>query len=191
MLLPEAILQDIASLPPRSVVVVSGFGGAGKSTVAAHLGQALGLPVVGVDEFIIDRTLSDYHRWELMDFARLEREVIVPFLLGRLVRYKVFDWKANTPRTERELPAADRLLIEGVGLFRPALLRHFALKIWVDCPLEEAIGRGKRRDRDVYHHPHDETWDGIWKRNDQECFDAFQPLATADRILPNPERPTE
>ncbi len=185
MEIPAAILGDIASLPARSVVAISGYGGAGKSTAASAIGEILDIPLVGVDAFIIDRTRADYRLWECMDFARLEREVIVPFLDGQPVRYHVFDWETNTACGVRELPAAERLLVEGVGLFRPELLRHFSRKIWVHCSLEVAGARGKKRDREVYHNPQDEAWDGVWKRNDEECFRAFRPLAVADHILNN------
>ncbi|TSC61399.1 MAG: hypothetical protein Athens041674_789 [Parcubacteria group bacterium Athens0416_74] len=85
----------------------------------------------------------------------------------------------------REVPSTNTLIIEGVGLFRPELMKYFAYTIWVDCPLEEAVARGKKRDKDEHHNPQDELWDGIWKKNDIEYFDTYKPNEIADVIISN------
>jgi len=125
-----------------------------------------------------------------MDFPRLEREVLAPFHEGQSVRYGHFNWLKNMIGETRDLPATKRLIVEGVGLFRPTLLKYFSLMIWVDCPLEESIRRGKKRDREEYQNPQDEAWDGIWKRNDEECFQQFKPKQTAHFIVDNFKTPT-
>ena len=185
MNIPEQLLQRIALLPAPAIIGVSGFGGAGKSSVASLLGGRIDAPVVGVDSFFKDRTISHYTHWEIVDFQRLEREVLQSFIERKSVRYGHFDWGMNTIGASRDVPVTDRLIVEGVGLFRPALLGYFALMIWVDCPLPEAIKRGKKRDREEYNNPQDEAWDGIWKRNDEEYFHKFNPKSTAHFILDN------
>ena len=77
------------------------------------------------------------------------------------------------------------LIIEGVGLFRPNLLKYFTLKMWIDVPLDVASSRGKKRDRDEYHNPNDACWDGIWKDNDIEYFEKCKPKELADIIISN------
>ena len=183
--LPQQLLERIARLEPPNIIAVSGFGGAGKSSFASMLGSKIVAPVVGIDSFITDRTMSRYARWEIMDFDRLEREVLCPFTEGRLVRYGHFDWGRNAIGEYRELPPTERMIVEGVGLLRPNLLKYFSLSIWVDCPIHEAIKRGKRRDREEYKNPQDEAWDGIWKQNDEECYDAYRPKVTAHCIVSN------
>ena len=76
-------------------------------------------------------------------------------------------------------------MVEGVGLFRPVLTRYFSLMVWVECPLEEAIRRGKKRDREVYNQPPDEAWDGVWRRNDEEYARSCQPAKIADAVYDN------
>ena len=186
--IPEELTATIAGLPPPAVIAVSGFGGAGKSGFARVLGQRTGVPVVGIDSFIIDRTLSRYTRWEIMDFDRLEREVLRPFNEGKPVRYGHFDWRQNAVGEERELPATGQLIVEGVGLFRPGLRRYFSLLVWVDCPAHEATARGKKRDREEYNSPQDEAWEGIWKENDEECYREYRPEEIADFIIDNSSR---
>ena len=178
-----ALLEKIARLRQPVVVGVSGYGGAGKSTFAAKLGQMMGAPVIGLDSFIISRTPSEYAHWEIIDFARLKREVLEPFTAGQRVRYGHFDWIQNQINGLRELPPTGGLIVEGVGLFRPALLKYFALLIWLACPIEEAIRRGKRRDREEYNNPQEESWDGIWKRNDEQCYRDYQPEKIADFVI--------
>lgn len=186
--IPDDLTAAIARLPSRAIVAVSGFGGAGKSGLASALARRIDAPVVGIDSFIRDRNLTRYTRWELMDFGRLEREVLRPFSEGRAVSYGHFDWQKNAVGEHRGLHPGGPLIVEGVGLFRPELRRYFSLLVWVDCPLPEAIARGKKRDRDEYGNPQDDSWDGIWKENDELCYREYQPGQIADFIIDNSAR---
>ena len=182
---PEPLLGKISQLEPPAVIAVSGFGGAGKSSFASALGSRISAPVVGLDAFILDNTLTRYTHWNFMDFGRLEREVLLPFTEKRPVCYGRFDWAKNLVGESHELPVSEAMIVEGVGLFRPGLRKYFSILIWVDCPLHEAIRRGKQRDREEYHHPQDEAWDGIWKENDQQCFAAYRPKEVAHFVVNN------
>lgn len=186
MKLDKEIVEKIISLKTPMIVAVSGFGGSGKSTFAQLLGSDIDAPVIGLDSFIKDRMLADYSLWNLMDFDRLEREVLMPFSEGKSpVAHGHFDWEKNAIGEIREVSHDGRIIVEGVGLFRPHLSMYFEYKIWVDCPLEEAIARGKKRDREEYHNPQDEAWEGIWKKNDLEYLNAFNPKDAADVIIDN------
>lgn len=119
-----------------------------------------------------------------MDFNRFEKEVCTPFRAGQNpIEYGLFDWNENRVTKREYVHHAGRLIVEGVGLFRPELLHYFAYKIWIDCPIELAIARGKKRDREEYHNPQDEKWDGIWKKNDLECYQAYTPEKIADEVI--------
>jgi hypothetical protein len=54
-----------------------------------------------------------------------------------------------------------------------------------DGVLEEAISRGKKRDREEYQNPNDECWDGTWKKNDLEYYAVFEPDKKADIVISN------
>lgn len=180
------MLVKIAALPDRKLIGVSGFGGSGKSTFADELGHLLGAPVVGVDSFQKNRADDEYSLWDIMDFSRLEREVLAPFAAGATtIRYGQFDWATNGISEVRELTDVHTLIVEGVGLFRPELMKYFSFTIWVDCPVEEAIARGKKRDRKVHQNPQDELWDGVWRKNDAEYYEAYRPDKAADLIVKN------
>ncbi len=121
-----------------------------------------------------------------MDFERLEKEILVPFSKGENpVSYGHWDHGANDIVKSVEAPHSGLLIIEGVGLFRPELLKYLDYKIWIDCPQDVANARGKKRDREVHKNPQDEKWDGPWKRNDEEYFNTYKPKDVADLIVSN------
>mgnify|MGYP003402706914 FL=1 len=186
MKIDQATIDTITALPSPTIVAISGFGGSGKSTFAKLLGDALDAPVIGVDSFMKDRTIDKYALWEIMDFDRLTKEVLIPFHAeAKPITYGHFDWKSNEVAEQREVSNKGVLIIEGVGILRTSLLKYFSYSIWVDCPIEEAIARGKKRDRAVHHNPQDELWDGIWRNNDLEYFSTFSPKEVADLIIDN------
>lgn len=181
----EELREIILSLPRPAIVAISGFGGSGKSTLAGQLGEELGAPVVSVDSFTRNR-LKGGEAWSTMDFKRFESEVLKPFLAGQdPISHGHYDWGENGIIKTNEVHHDGLLIVEGVGLFRPELLRYFAYKVWVDVPLEEAIARGKKRDREVHKNPQDSMWDGDWKRNDLEFLEKYKPQEVADLVVEN------
>jgi len=121
-----------------------------------------------------------------MDFGRLENEVLKPFWEKQTrIKYGHFNVPSKGISETIEVNNNGILIIEGVGLFRPELMKYFTFKIWVDVPLEVALARGKNRDRDENHNPTDECWDGIWKDNDVQYFDVFKPKESVDLIIQN------
>lgn len=182
----KQLIEKLLSLKTPAVIAVSGFGGSGKSTFANLLGKEINAPVIDVDSFMKDRTITNYTNWEVIDFDRLEREVLIPFTEGKNpIQYGHFDWGKNEIVEKKEALHSRRIIIEGVGLFRPNLVKYFAFKIWIDCLVEDAIARGKKRDREEYKNPQDENWNGVWKKNDKEYFAAYKPKEIADSVIDN------
>lgn len=180
------LVEKINLLPTPKLISISGFGGSGKSTIAKRLGEILNAPVVGVDSFQNEKVFTfDFNNWEVMDYARLEREVILPFFSGsKEITYGHFNNPAK-PLVGRNFANNGILIIEGVGLFRPELLKYFTYKVWVDVDIGEAMARGKKRDREEYGNPTDEFWDTVWKKNDLQCFNTYHPDEAADYIIKN------
>ena len=166
MNIEQSLINKIKELSLPVIIGISGFGGSGKSSFAKILGEKIGAKVIEVDSFQSPDIFSDkqYSLWDIMNYAQLEKEVIQPFL--------------NNGKEKM-------LIVEGVGLFRPELNKYFAYKIWIDCPIETATFRGKKRDREEYHTPQDEKWDGIWKKNDLQYYESFKPAEKADIIVSN------
>jgi uridine kinase len=187
MQIDRKVLEKIKSIPSPKIIGVSGFGGSGKSTFAKELGALLDAPVVAVDSFQKKGAFdTEYSNWEIMDFDRLEREVLAPFVKNEeVIRYGHFDAKTETIYDTREFKNEGVLLVEGVGLFRPELAKYFGYKIWVNVPIELSVARGKKRDRDEYQSPNDELWEGLWKDNDLQYLAAYKPNESADCIYEN------
>ena len=142
--------------------------------------------MIGVDSFFKNKTSTDYSLWEIIDFSRMEKEVLIPFLnKNKKIHYGHFDWNENKVALEMVIKSNDYIIIEGVGLLRPELLKYFDYTIWLDTPLEESIARGKKRDREVYSNPQDESWDTVWKENDLQCFEKFKPKEVANLVVKN------
>ena len=62
-------------------------------------------------------------------------------------------------------------------------MKYFSYTIWIECPIEIAIERGKKRDNDNYGVSQDENWDGIWRDNDMQCYQEFDPMENAECII--------
>ena len=180
------LFEQLRSVSLPGIIAVSGFGGSGKSSLATQIGATFHSPVISVDSFIRDRHLTHYTQWDFIDYERLEREVLLPFSAGvASIEFGHFDWSSNRIGSYQTLRSCPQIVVEGVGLFRPSLLRYFAFTIWVECPLEEAIRRGKWRDREVYNSPQDQNWDGVWRDNDVECYRLYKPEQIADAVYDN------
>ena len=178
------IIETIQKLKKPFIVAISGFGGSGKSTFANLLASEIHVPIIGVDNFFNTTERPSYERWDIYDFERLEHEVIKPFLSGRtFLSYRAFDWEKNELTEVKTTHVDEVLIVEGVGLFRHELMNYFSYTIWIECPIEIAIERGKKRDRDKYGVSQDENWDGIWRDNDMQCYREFDPMKNAECVI--------
>jgi len=178
------IIETIQKLTVPYIVGISGFGGSGKSTFANRLASEIQAQIIGVDDFFTTMERLHYKHWEIYDYERLENEVIKPFLSGNTwLSYRAFDWEKNELTGWKATPVDEVLIIEGVGIFRPELMNYFSYTIWIECPIEIAIARGKKRDREQYGVAQDERWDGIWRDNDMQCYREFDPLENADYVV--------
>jgi len=175
---------------PRPILIgISGFGGSGKSTLAKALGGEINAPVIGIDSFAKHQNHEQgYEFWDIIDFKRLQTEIIEPFLANKNnIQYHNQDWKEDDRGEKRSLKHDGILIIEGIGLFRPELMQYFSCTIWIDCPIEEATRRGKNRNRETHGDLYAEYWDGIWKENDLQCFETYAPKDKANFLIKHHE----
>jgi len=180
----DRLIADILKLKQPLIIGVSGFGGSGKSTFAKYLAKKLDAPVVGVDSFCTSNLHLGHKLWDIMDYERMEKEVLIPVQQGESdIKYGEYGWDKSEETHVVEIHFKGILVVEGVGLFRPSLRKYFSFTFWIDCPIDEAMERGKKRDKELYGNPQDFLWDGIWKEQDQECFEKFLPKEYVDHII--------
>jgi uridine kinase len=171
------------------IIGTSGFGGSGKSTLTRRLSEQLTAPVVGVDSFFRSIHETDYHDWEIIDFERLYTAVILPFIHHQNpIAFTEMDWGTGEITRQTEIQHNGVLIIEGIGLFREPLLGRLDIKIWIDCPIEVAVERGKARDKNEYGVDNDHLWDTLWKQNDLQYFASKKPHEAADYVIPYAEK---
>lgn len=165
----------------RAVVVVgiAGYGGAGKTTLARALAERLPAARVRGDDFLDplgSRTASD-------DWAALHRDelaaVLAALRAGEPARFRPVDWATGGRQPERLAPAAPVQLVDAVGLLHPRLLPLLDLAVWVDVPLEVAVERGMRRDRQAGN-DHDALWREVWAPTERAFERRFRPREAAD-----------
>lgn len=176
----EALVSAVASLESPAAVGLSGFGGAGKSTLAAALAEAVpDIAIVPGDGFLLRGPCGVVDDdWAGVDRDRLRRQVLEPFRAGLAVRWDAYGWEADA-WFPKELPPGGVLVVEGIGLIHPSL--HWDLTGWLDVDPDVALARAVARDTELGH---DLTgWD-VWHQTDRRFVARHRPDLAADLVLP-------
>ncbi|WP_163542997.1 uridine kinase [Occultella kanbiaonis] len=178
----DSLAARIAALPGRVAIGISGYAGAGKSTLTRALVDRLpGAIRLRGDDFL-DPARS--HRrspdWDGVGRDRLREEVLRRHLRGdHPIRYRPFDWSRRQLGEPVTLPAGNVLVLDAIGIFHPDLRDLFSLTIWVEAAPEDALRRGMARDRTLGRR-HDRLWTEVWAPNDAEFAAGFAPADRAD-----------
>jgi len=86
-------------------------------------------------------------------------------------------------RRRGELPYAEVLIVDLIGLFHPDALPSIDLSIWCDLDLETSAQRGIDRDAGMGR-IHDGLWRDVWLPNERDFEDQFAPRTRADVVYP-------
>jgi cytidylate kinase len=134
------VLGAEAALGAVRLVCVDGPAGSGKTTVAARLGEALGAPVLHLDDL--------YEGWAGLDgvFERLDAQVLTPLAQGRTGRYQRYDWVEGRFADWVDVPVPQTLVVEGCGSAPRAVDGRASAIIWVEAPAGLRLRRGLERD---------------------------------------------
>lgn len=182
--LAEAVARARATSAHPIVVGISGFGGSGKSSLAAALTRAVaGTVQVRGDDFL-DPVLSHARStgWAGVERRRLADEVLHPFREGRESTFRPFDWGLRALGTPQPTPSGDVLVVDLIGLLHPEIEDVLDLAIWCDVELETATAWGKARDA-RFKRDNDRLWDEIWVPNERDFAERFDPRQRADLVV--------
>jgi hypothetical protein len=143
--LARRVLDRPARLGTVRLVVVDGPSGAGKTTFAGRLAEALAaegatVAVVHTDD-LVDGWADQFGFRD-----RLERLVLAPLREGRPGRYRAYDWVRAEFGEERTVPVPDVLIVEGSTSAEPALRPELSLSVFVDAPADLRWARALNRD---------------------------------------------
>lgn len=177
----EPVHERIAAqLSARRPVMVGldGRSGSGKTTLAQQLRHELEagghtVSVVHLEEL--------YPGWDgLAATPALARKwVLEPLRVGAPARFRRWDWNRDEFADEWwPVPAADVVVVEGVGALSPDLRPYLDVSIWLSLDAAERYERAMRRDGDLYR-PH---WQR-WAAQEDEYLREENPAGFADLII--------
>jgi uridine kinase len=185
-----ALITQIRALRPKPgrlfVIAVSGYGGSGKSSLAAELAKTLGeAEVVSIDDFIVGPKHERSADWHTFDRERLRDEILAVAQPGEMLTYQQFQSgvrASHRPGSQRTITPGKYLIIEGCSVLHPDLMKYYDFSVWIDCPLDTARLRAEARDRSQGNDD-SRLWDEVWSPNDRDYFNNYRPDRLADAIV--------
>ncbi|MDC4233899.1 AAA family ATPase [Actinomyces sp. B33] len=146
------------------VIVVDGLSGAGKTTFAHALADALGdLPRWDGARILSLDTL--YEGWHgLAAGSRCAEEIVEALASGEPARYRPWDWQTGARGDEEVLRPGAPVILEGCGALTSETRRRAVLVIWIEASggAQERYRRAITRDGDLY-----EPWWEVWAEQDE------------------------
>ncbi len=165
------------------VVGISGFAGSGKSTLASKLAKQLAIndnQIVRIDNLYSAEPRGN-ELFDEYDWGKLA-QIIQDYRAGKDISFLSRSFDDIEKPTKMQRPEV--LLIEGVKLFREELMYLFDLSVWIDCPIDFAIGRAKARDLTQGHDAnYMKRWDTEWVPQSKLYFDKYRPDNLSDFLF--------
>jgi uridine kinase len=139
-----AALLDLCKGNAKSVIAIDGPAGAGKTTLAGNLALALSqdisVHVIHMDDL--------YDGWDNALGPQLSEtlhHIVETHKSGKEVSFSRYNWTESSFMEAHAIPAADLIILEGVGSGQGAIRDELAALIWIDIDhslgLERVISR--------------------------------------------------
>ena len=180
-----ALVRRASATGRTTLVAIDGLGGAGKSTLAAEVSEAIeDVAIVGVDDFY--RPMADAERAQLgpkegydryFDWERLRDAVLVPLSAESRSRHRRYDWATGKLDEWHEVEPGGIVIVEGVYSTRPELRPYFGITIYVDTPREQQLGRMLTR---MYE---DISWVENWMAAEDWYLEQMRPKEHVDLVV--------
>ena len=177
------------------LIALDGGSGAGKSTVAAMLGQNIHADVVPLDDFFAAHipdwqweTFSIAERAEhVFDWQRLRADALEPLLANRGARWYPFDFTAglrpdgtyalSTHSVERQ--PAPVIMLDGAYSASPQIADLVDLAVLIDVSVPERHRRLAARENE----PFLQRWHAVWDDVETYYFTEVRPKASFDLVV--------
>lgn len=88
-------------------------------------------------------------------------------------------WESNSLSEHIVVPEVDYLIVEGTSSYHPDLVGLYALRIWIETPIDVARERGRARNAGDEHSQH---WNR-WAENDRRYQQLFHPELAAESVV--------
>jgi uridine kinase len=170
--LAAATLATPARCGRTRIVLIDGPAGSGKTTLGERLGLEMGAQVLHADDM--------YEGWTGLAtlWGILGTRVLEPLSRGEHAGFERWDWVASARAERIEVPVADALVIEGVGVAQRAARPHASLVIYVDAPWPERLARGVARDGEAMR----AEWE-VWQCAEEEFLNAEGTSQASDIVV--------
>ena len=181
-----AALNERRASRGRVFAGIDGAGGAGKSTLADGVRDALlgDASIIRCDDFyrpLVDAkyaSLTPEEAYEnYFDWHRLRDGALMPLRSGKPARYQRYDWSLDQLAEWIETEPREIVLVEGVYATRPELRRLLDLAIFVETPRAERMRRMRARGQDS------DSWIARWMVAEDWYLKNIDPASAADLVL--------
>jgi uridine kinase len=150
------IFQKIDSLMEsndRILIAIDGNCGAGKSTLAALIGEVYDCNIFHMDHFFLPPILRTKERLEEIggnvDYTRFREQVIGGIHSDQEFRYQIYDCKKATMDKSVTVQPKKLNIIEGTYSMHPTLIESYELKVFLHLDEREQRGRILERNGEV------------------------------------------
>ena len=175
------LVREASTAGRTTLVGIDGLGGAGKSTLAAELSDALeAASIVVADDFYrpAGGDLAPGEAYDAyFDWKRLRDAVLDPLSRNSQARYQRHDWAGDALAEWHEVPPGGVVIVEGVYSTRPKLRPFFGVTVFVETPRAQRLARMLAR---VYK---DTAWVEQWMSAEDWYLEHVRPLDHVDLVV--------
>jgi len=166
------LLEGPARAGKTRVIAIDGRSGAGKSSLAALLGDELGAPVVALEDL--------YGGWDGLErgIDLLVAKVLEPLRAGKAARVPRYDWVAREWGTPWVLEPPEVLIVEGAGAGARRAAAYASVLIWIEEPAPVRKKRALDRDGATFI-PY---WD-MWAAQEEAMLAREHTAERADLVI--------
>lgn len=184
----------------NKVVAINGVDAAGKTTFTTKLATKLKkkgykVVIINLDDFLNERKVRYKDKNEFKSYInyafnlkKLENELLKPLKENMSVEalVRVLDLENDKFLTkEYKIEKESIVLVEGVLLFRPPIVKYFDLKIFIDITNQEVIRRAVLRDGYLFKDKIEERYNQKYIPIQEWYKDKYRPSQISDIIIDN------